>query len=202
MARHPSVGSPAVNSDRSTSPWRSNRPTRWITGSLQRVAEGGAAAVLGAVLLFVFGILPGLRGVDSASTDVAPTPTPTTAAECLVKMSGESIGVDIDDIFVLLSTNAQDFSELWQANPASARSESVAFIDMLRFQAWKSREVALLVGERDIEFAGEIFDTAMAAVEAADLLQFDSMNNDGIINALARVSATSTDLARRIDYGC
>ena len=109
---------------------------------------------------------------------------------------------DAEDVFELLSTDALHFSELWQANPVSAQSKSVAFIDSLRFRAWKMREIVLIVGQRDIEFGGEIFDTAMLAVEAADLLSYDSTNHDGIINALAKVSAGASDLDRAIDYGC
>ena len=117
-------------------------------------------------------------------------------------MSGDSFGFDTEDVFVLLSNDALHFSELWQANPANAQVESGAFIDSLRFRAWKLRELAILVGERDIEFAGKIFDTAMAALEAADLIYFDTTNSDGVINALATVSAAATDVARKIDYGC
>ena len=182
---------------------RIRRPASWSSGSFQRITEGGAATVLGAVLLFVFAILlPGLGGSDSASTVVAPTPTSTTAVECLIKMSSDSFGFDPEDVFVLLSDDALHLSELWQANPADAHVQSGAFIDSLRFRAWKLRELAILVAERDIEFAGEIFDTAMATVEAADLIYFDGTNSDGVINALATVSAAATDVARKIDYGC
>ena len=175
---------------------QTRRPTRWSSGSFQRITEGGAASLLAAILLLVFGILlPGLRDSESASTDVAPTPTPTTAAECLLKMSGDSFGFDTEDVFILLSNDALHFSELLQTSPVRAQVEAGAIIDSLRFRAWKLRKLVILITERDIEFAGEIFDTAMAAVEAADLIQFDSTNSDGIKSALSRVSATATDVA-------
>ena len=179
-----------------------HRLARWLTGSRQRIAEGVAVAAIIALAAFVIGILPGRVGSDSASTDVAPAPVPTSSAECLLKMTGELTGIDADIPFERLSTGTRDLSELWQANPAIAQSESLAFIDELRFQSWKMRELTILVAERDIEFAGEIFDTAMAAADAADLLYFDSANHGGIIIALAIVSAAAADLARKIDYGC
>ena len=159
-------------------------------------------ATIGALLTFFFGILPGLVGSDSASTDVSPAPVPTTSAECLVKMSGGLTGIDAEAPFERLSTDTLYLSELWQANPAVAQSESLDFINELRFQSWKMRELSILVTERDIEFAAEIFNTAMAATDAADLLYLDSVNHTGIISALAIVSAGAADLARKIDYGC
>ena len=178
-----------------------SRPSWWPAGIFQQIVASVVVAVVGGVILLALGKLP-ILGLGGSSTEDIPTPVPTTAAECLFKMAGESLGVDAEDVFERLSAEARRFSELLQKDPAKAQSESPAFIDHFRFQSWKGREMSLLAAERDIEFAGAIFDTAMAAVEAADLLYFDSRNYDGIIDALARVSATADDLARRIDYGC
>ena len=158
--------------------------------------------VVGGVLLaLALGILP-IPGLGGSTTEEIPTPVPTTSVECLFKMSGDSTGIDAEDIFERLSVEARQFSELLQKNPAKAQSESPVFIDNLRFQSWKLRELSLVAAHKDIEFAGDIFDTAMAAVEAADLLYFDSSNYDSINDTLARVSTTADDLATRIDYGC
>ena len=178
------------------------RPSWWPDGILQQIVVGVVIAVVGGVVTaLALGKLP-IPGLGVSSTEEIPTPFTTTAAECLVKMTGESLGVDAEYIFERLSAEARHFSALLQKDPAKAQSESPEFIDNLRFQSWKAREMSVRTADRDIEFAGAIFDTAMAAVEAADLLYFDSRNYDGIIDALARVSATADDLARRIDYGC
>ena len=178
------------------------RPSWWPTGILQKIVVGVVITVIGGVgTAFALGILP-IPGLGGSPTEEILTPVPTTAVECLFKMSGDSIGIDAEDIFERLSAEARHFSEMLQKNPAKAQSESLAFIDNLRFQSWKLRELSLLAAQKDIEFAGDIFDTAMAAVEAADLLYFDSRNYDGITDMLARVSATADDLAIRIDYGC
>ena len=178
------------------------RPSWWPTGILQQLVVGVVITVVGGVATaLALGILPS-PGRGSSPTEEISTPVPTTAVECLFKMSGDSIGIDAEDIFERLSAEARHFSALMQENPAKAQNESPTFIDNLRFQSWKLREMSLIAAQKDIEFAGEIFDTAMAAVEAADLLYFDSRNYESITDTLARVSATADDLAIRIDYGC
>ena len=180
-----------------------NRVARWRSGSRRRIVEGAAASVVAAlVLTFVFAVLPGLEGSDSASTEVSPAPVPTTSAECLLKMTGETTGLGAEALFERLSTATRAFSELWQANPGLAHSESLVFIDELRFQSRNIRKLSVIVAERDIEFATDMFDTAMAATDAADMLYFDSVDHADIVSALAVVSAAAADLARKIDYGC
>ena len=178
-----------------------SRPSWWPAGIFQKIVAGVVIAVVTAIILLALGRLP-ILGLGGSSTEEIPTPFTTTAAECLFKMAGESLGVDAEDVFERLSAEARHFSELLQKDPAKAQSEAPAFIDNLRFQSWIAPEMSVRTADRDIEFAGAIFDTAMAAVEAADLLYFDSRNYDGVIDALATVSATADDLARRIDYGC
>ena len=169
----------------------------------RRIVEGVTASVVaGLILTFVFAVLPDLVDSDSGSTDVLPAPVPTTSAECLLKMTGGPTGLGAEALFERLSTDTRAFSELWQANPALAHSESLAFINELRFQSRNIRKISVLVTERDIKFAAEIFNTAMAATDAADLLYFDSVNHGDIVSALAVVSTAAADLARKIDYGC
>ena len=180
-----------------------SRLARWRPEGRWGILGGAASIVIATLVLgVVFAILPGLAGSGSAPTDVSPVPVPTTSAECLLKMTGGLTGLGAEAVFERLSTATLAFSELWQANPALAHSESLAFIDELRFQSWNIRKISVLITERDIEFAREILYTAMAATDAADLLYFDSVNHGGIISALTMVSAAAADLARKIDYGC
>lgn len=189
-----------MNNDRRTGTWRNVRFVRWFAGSPKRIAEGAAAAVLGTVALVLFGL--GLNPFDS---EEAPPPVESvqpTSAECLVKLSGEYFPGEVEDAFFALSDEVEHFAALWQSDPSAAEDASASFLDTLRFRAWKIREIALVITPWDVEFAKEIYNTAMSAVEAADLLQFDTTNRDGILDALAELSNNYSYLALRIDRGC